>query len=231
MSLIELKNIQHSFGNKKIITDIDLVIEKGESLVILGESGTGKSVLLKIIIGLIKQDQGEVKINDNAKIGMLFQNNALFDSLKIWENITISLIHNNGLTNQSAKKIAEEILPSVGLPPSVAYLYPNELSGGMQRRVSLARTIIHKPHILLLDEPNTGLDPLISNTINEIIIEQSKVLGATTITVTHDIHSALKIAHKIAMVRQGSITWYGTTEEILNTDHEYVRKFFQPLSL
>jgi phospholipid/cholesterol/gamma-HCH transport system ATP-binding protein len=236
---IEVTNLYKSFGSKHVLNGINLSVEKGESLVIIGGSGSGKSVLLRSILGLIKPDSGIVKIagqntsnfNDNQRnelmqhFGMLFQLGALFDSLSVWENIAFGLIEGKAMNKQEAYSIALQKLKAVGLSEDVAMLSPSELSGGMQKRVSLARAIATSPEIILFDEPTTGLDPIMADVINDLIVSSSKELGATTVTITHDMGSARKIADKVAMLYQGKIIWNGTREEMDSTDNPYVRQF------
>ncbi|MBO5441895.1 MAG: ATP-binding cassette domain-containing protein, partial [Alphaproteobacteria bacterium] len=200
---------------------------------------TGKSVLIKCIQGLLTPDSGSIEIdgieiiNENpevldsmhSKMGMLFQGGALFDSLTVWENVAFDLIQNRGMRRKEAKIVAIKVLRQVGLGADIADLYPSELSGGMQKRVGLARAVITRPEIIFFDEPTTGLDPIMADVINDLIIESAKDLGATTLTITHDMTSARKIADKIAMLYQGKIIWYGTVKELDKTDNPYVRQF------
>lgn len=233
---IVIKNIAKSFGDKKVLTDVNLEVRKGESLVIIGGSGTGKSVLIKIIAGLIQQDRGKIFIDGKGlngknrnlilnEFGFLFQSGALFDSLKIWENVSFRLIQNQHATRKEAYKTAIENLSYVGLSEKVANLYPAELSGGMQKRVSLARSIASKPQVIFFDEPTTGLDPIMSNVINELIILNTKKLGATAITITHDLSSASKIADRVAMLYQGSIIWQGDSSSMVQSNNKFVDQF------
>lgn len=233
---IVIKNIAKSFGDKKVLTDVNLEVQKGESLVIIGGSGTGKSVLIKIIAGLIQQDRGKIFIDGKGlngknrdlilnEFGFLFQSGALFDSLKIWENVSFRLIQNQHATRKEAYKTAIENLSYVGLSEKVANLYPAELSGGMQKRVSLARSIASKPQVIFFDEPTTGLDPIMSNVINELIILNTKKLGATAITITHDLSSASKIADRVAMLYQGSIIWQGDSSSMVQSNNKFVDQF------
>ena len=214
---------------------VDLDVKKGESLVVIGGSGTGKSVLIKCIQGLLTPDDGSIKIdgeetigsskNIHEKMGMLFQGAALFDSLSVWENVAFMLLENGKLSRKDAKLEAIRVLRQVGLAPDVADLSPAELSGGMQKRVGLARAIINKPEIIFFDEPTTGLDPIMADVINDLIIESAKGLGATTLTITHDMASARKIADRIAMLYQGKIIWIGTVAEMEKTDNPYLKQF------
>ena len=233
---ISIKNLHKSFGNKKVLNGVDLEICKGQSLVVIGGSGTGKSVLIKCIQGLLVPDAGTIEIDGqnvqdihekdlHAKMGMLFQGGALFDSLSVWENVAFSLIENQKTDRKQAKIEAIRVLRQVGLAPDVADLSPSELSGGMQKRVGLARAVITKPEIIFFDEPTTGLDPIMADVINDLIIESAKGLGATTLTITHDMASARKIADKIAMLYQGKIIWQGTVKEMDKTDNPYLRQF------
>lgn len=221
---IELKNIHKAFGKKVILNGLDLTVHRGESVVIIGGSGTGKSVTLKCILGLLKPDKGEIKFN-GQQIGMLFQSAALFDSLSVWENVSFAVLQQKGMTREKAKKIAIEKLAEVGLKPEVADAYPADLSGGMKKRVGLARAIATKPDTLFFDEPTTGLDPIMSDVINDLIVNSVKKLGATALTITHDMTSAKKIADRIAMLYEGKIIWVGTVKELEKTDNPYVRQF------
>ncbi len=238
---IEVKNLHKAFGKKQVLNGVDLDLHKGESLVVIGGSGTGKSVLIKCIQGLLVPDSGSIKIDDieivnenpevidsmHSKMGMLFQGGALFDSLTVWENVAFDLIQNRGCSRKKAKIVAIKVLRQVGLGEDIADLYPSELSGGMQKRVGLARAVVTRPEIIFFDEPTTGLDPIMADVINDLIIESAKDLGATTLTITHDMASARKIADKIAMLYQGKIIWYGTVKELDKTDNPYVRQFIR----
>ena len=208
---ISIRNLEKSFGRKKVLDGVDLDIEKGQSLVVIGGSGTGKSVLIKCIQGLLTPDFGSIKIdgketintseinqkNLHAKMGMLFLGGALFDSLSVWENVAFSLLENKKTPRNLAKVEAVRVLRQVGLAPDVADLYPSELSGGMQKRVGLARAIITNPEIIFFDEPTTGLDPIMADVINDLIKDTVKNLGATALTITHDMNSARKIADRV----------------------------------
>ena len=232
---IEIKNLYKAFGKKKVLDGVNLDIKKGESLVVIGGSGTGKSVLIKCIQGLLTPDMGSIKIdgeevigtkkNIHEKMGMLFQGAALFDSLSVWENVAFTLLENKNIDRKSAKLEAIRVLRQVGLAPDVADLSPSELSGGMQKRVGLARAIISNPEIIFFDEPTTGLDPIMADVINELIIESAKGLGATTLTITHDMASARKIADRIAMLYNGKIIWSGTVKEMDKSDNPYLKQF------
>ena len=238
--MIHLKNVSKSFGSKQVLTDVTLDIHKGESFLIIGGSGSGKSVLLKCILGLMDPDPGsEIHINGvdvlngpkddvikaRESISMLFQGNALFDSLPVWENICFLDLQVGNLTRSDAKKIAADMLPSVGLKPEVADLYPAELSGGMQRRVALARAVASKPEIIFFDEPTTGLDPIMAGIIDDLITKNVKELGATALSITHDMQSARRIADRVALLYQGNLIWSGPIKELDTTDNPYVRQF------
>lgn len=236
---IELSGVYKAFGSKKVLDGIDLTINKGESLVVIGGSGTGKSVLIKCILGILTPDKGTIKIDGvdvgklsrperqqlMRKFGMLFQGGALFDSLPVWENISFSLLQNNVLDRKKAKELAIEKLKSVGLSPDVANLSPAELSGGMQKRVALARAIAANPEIIFFDEPTTGLDPIMADVINRLIVKCSKELGATTLTITHDMASVRHIASRVAMLYNGKLIWQGDIKDIETSNNEYVDQF------
>jgi phospholipid/cholesterol/gamma-HCH transport system ATP-binding protein len=236
---IELSGVTKSFGRKQVLRGLDLNIAKGESVVVIGGSGTGKSVLIKSILGILRPEKGSIKVdseeviglygkkNDEhlAKFGMLFQGSALFDSLPVWRNVAFKLIQAQHVPLKDARDRAIETLASVGLGEDVASLYPAELSGGMQKRVALARAVVSKPEIIFFDEPTTGLDPIMSDVINELIVKCVRELGATTLTITHDMASARKIAHRIAMLHEGKIIWQGACADIDHTDNPYVEQF------
>ena len=236
---IELTDVKKHFGSKKVLDGITLKVEKGESLVIIGGSGTGKSVLLKCVLGLLKPDSGSIKIDGQEvtklrgaahmdlmrKFGMLFQGGALFDSLPVWENITFAVRPQKGLTRKQARDLAVEKLAAVGLGADVASLTPSELSGGMQKRVALARAICANPEIIFFDEPTTGLDPIMADVINDLIIDCTRKLGLTTLSITHDMASAGKIANHIAMLYQGKLIWQGPAKDIHNSNNGYVDQF------
>lgn len=236
---ISIKNLVKNFGSKKVLSGINLEVEKGESLVILGGSGSGKSVLIKTIATLIQPTSGSIKIDGGeisvmadserdklmGKFGFLFQGGALFDSLTIWENVAFRLTHAAKLNKKDAQEIALQKLKSVGLEERVMNLYPSELSGGMQKRAALARAIAANPEIIFFDEPTTGLDPIMADVINDLIISNSKKLGATTVTITHDMHSAQKIADKIAMLYEGKIIWFGDVKDMYSSGNQYMDQF------
>jgi len=239
---ISVKGLKKAFGRKVVLDGLDVQVAKGESLVIIGASGSGKSVFLKCLLGIIRADAGSILIDGEDMIsgdkktrerlrremGMLFQGSALFDSLTVWENVAFALNEGVGrrrVAREHSREIALERLASVGLGPEVADLSPAELSGGMQKRVALARAIAPSPAILLFDEPTTGLDPIMADTINELIVSSVQKLGATAISITHDMASARKIATRIAMLYQGRIIWEGSAAEVENSGNPYVDQF------
>lgn len=236
---IEIKNLCKKFGEKVILNNLNLNIEEKKSLVILGKSGTGKSVLIKNISTLLQPDSGTIKIDGMElsdlnekqkeklmnKFGFLFQGGALFDSMPIWENVAFKLLNNQKMASAEAKKVALKKLDIVGLESKVADLYPCELSGGMQKRAALARAICTTPEIIFFDEPTTGLDPIMSEVINDLIIKTTKIVGATAITITHDLNSARKIADRIVLLNQGSIAWDGAPEELDTTNNFLIKEF------
>ena len=241
---IKIRNLHKAFGKKVVLDGVDLDIEKGESLVVIGGSGTGKSVLIKCIQGLLRPDSGSILIDEeevvgideeqkealHSKMGMLFQGGALFDSLSVWENVAFDMLENKKMDKRLAKNEAIRVLRSVGLAPDVADLSPSELSGGMQKRVGLARAIASRPEIIFFDEPTTGLDPIMADVINDLIIESVKGLGATALTITHDMAFSRKIADKIAMLYKGKIIWQGTVKDMDKTDNPYVQQFIHGCS-
>jgi len=226
---LELTGVYKSFGNNNVLNGVDVAIEKGKSLVIIGGSGTGKSVTIKSVLGLITPDKGSIKVDGvetttmnsherdglMKKFGMLFQGGAF------------GLIQGEGMERKKAKEIAVEKLRSVGLSARVSDLYPAELSGGMQKRVALARAVATKPEIIFFDEPTTGLDPIMADVINDLIVAASKDLGATTLSITHDMASARKIADNIAMIYKGKIIWHGAASDIDHSGNEYVDQFIR----
>lgn len=236
---IALKDVHKSFGPKHVLNGLSVSVERGHSLVVIGGSGTGKSVMLKCILGIIRPDSGSIRIGGEevtglkggdrdrylSRFGMLFQGAALFDSLPVWENVAFGLIQGRSMRRKEAKEIALTKLGQVGLGPQVADLYPAELSGGMQKRVGLARAIAADPEIIFFDEPTTGLDPIMADVINDLIVDCVKRLGATTISITHDMASARKIADDIAMIYKGQIIWQGAARDIDNSGSDYVDQF------
>jgi phospholipid/cholesterol/gamma-HCH transport system ATP-binding protein len=236
---IELSNVKKSFGPKHVLNGVTLSVPKGHSLVVIGGSGTGKSVMLKCVLGLLQPDSGSIRIAGEevvglkgkardaylSRFGMLFQGAALFDSLAVWENVAFGLIQGRHMARAKARDIAFEKLGQVGLTPEVGNLYPAELSGGMQKRVGLARAIAADPEIIFFDEPTTGLDPIMADVINNLIVDCVKRLGATTVSITHDMASARKIADDIAMIFKGEIIWQGPARTIDQSGNPYVDQF------
>ncbi|MCB2090114.1 MAG: ATP-binding cassette domain-containing protein [Alphaproteobacteria bacterium] len=236
---ISLKGLRKTFGSKVVLDSIDLEVMPSESMVIIGGSGSGKSVTLKCILGLLTADGGSIKIDGQemigisnsdrkeilSKFGMLFQGGALFDSLPVWENVAFGLLAQRLYNRADAKEIAIEKLRRVGLSPDVGTLSPAELSGGMQKRVGLARAIAANPEIIFFDEPTTGLDPIMSDVINELIVECVKDVGATAVTITHDMSSVRKIADNVAMIYHGNIIWTGPKNKIDQSGSDYIDQF------
>ncbi|MDB9919855.1 ATP-binding cassette domain-containing protein [Amylibacter sp.] len=235
--MITVQNLHKRFTENTVLRGVNMQIEKGESMVIIGGSGTGKSVLLKCILGLEKPDNGKIFINgqDTTKLdrnlflssfGMLFQNAALFDSLTVWKNVAFRLLQgSNKMSEKQAKDIAVEKLRRVGLSPDVAEKYPAELSGGMQKRVGLARAIAANPGIIFFDEPTTGLDPIMSSVINELIREIVVEMGATAMTITHDMSSVRAIADKVIMLHDGLVQWSGVIGDLEKSQNPYLNQF------
>ncbi len=237
--LIEVINLSKSFGDKVVLEHVNFSVNKGESFVIMGGSGTGKSILLKCILGLIEPDKGEILVDGvdileldiserrtvMKRFGMLFQGGALFDSLTIAENISFGLIQGFNYSKAAALTIAMEKIKAVELPASVANQLPAELSGGMQKRAALARAIATTPDVIFFDEPTTGLDPILSSTINELIKKCTNELNSCAITVTHDMKSLKHIADKVGLLHEGKFIWQGSVEELDTTDNPYVQQF------
>ncbi len=235
--MIELQDLHKSFGQNRVLAGVDLSIARGTSMVIIGGSGTGKSVLLKSILGLITPDQGKIFVDGQdivqadrdaflARFGMLFQGGALFDSLPVWQNIAFRLMRGSlKRPKDEAREIAIEKLRRVGLSREVADRYPAELSGGMQKRVSLARAIAAEPEIIFFDEPTTGLDPIMSGVINDLIREIVVEMGATAMTITHDMTSVRAIADTVAMLNAGAIQWTGPVGDMDHSGDPYIDQF------
>jgi phospholipid/cholesterol/gamma-HCH transport system ATP-binding protein len=237
---IRLVNLEKSFGDNPVLRGVNLEVRQGESMVVIGGSGSGKTVLIKCIVGLMQPDGGKIYVDGleitslsekgmnevRKKIGMLFQGGALFDSLTVWENVGFGLRHKKGLQAEEISRIASEKLGLVGLK-NVENLMPSELSGGMKKRVSLARAIAMEPEILLYDEPTTGIDPIMADAINDLIIQMKEKLDVTSITITHDMKSAYKIGDRIAMLFQGKIIEVGSPEQIMNSSSPIVQQFIQ----
>ena len=236
---ISVRALRKSFGRNRVLDGIDIDCMAAESLVIIGGSGTGKSVLVKCILGLLRPDAGSVRIDGVEtvglrhkarekllqKCGVLFQGSALFDSLRVWENVAFGLIQGRGMDRDAAKDIALAKLGAVGLGREVGELRPAELSGGMQKRVALARAIAADPEIIFFDEPTTGLDPIMADVINDLIVKSVRELGATAVSITHDMVSARKIGDRIAMLHKGQIIWHGPASEIDHSANPYVDQF------
>jgi phospholipid/cholesterol/gamma-HCH transport system ATP-binding protein len=235
--MITLTDVTKTFGRNRVLRGVNLTLPSGQSMVIIGGSGTGKSVLLKCILGLVRHDGGSITLDGQdvtkgdrdaflARFGMLFQGGALFDSLRVWENVAFRLMR--GPTKRpkpEAREIAIEKLRRVGLKPEVADLYPAELSGGMQKRVGLARAIAAEPEIIFFDEPTTGLDPIMAGVINDLIREIVTEMGATAMTITHDMSSVRAIADRVAMLHDGVIQWTGPIADLDTTADPYVQQF------
>ena len=236
---ISVRGVRKSFGRKQVLDGVDIDCRSGESLVVIGGSGTGKSVLVKCILGLLHPDEGSIRIDGTEtvglqrvarerllqKFGMLFQGGALFDSLTVWENVAFGLVQGRGMERRAAREVAFAKLAAVGLGPEVGELRPAELSGGMQKRVALARAIAADPEIIFFDEPTTGLDPIMADVINDLIVRCVREVGTTAVSITHDLVSARKIADRIAMLHHGRIIWEGPTAEIDRSGNPYVDQF------
>jgi phospholipid/cholesterol/gamma-HCH transport system ATP-binding protein len=236
---IVLEDVAKGFGDRKVLAGMNLAIEPGESVAIIGGSGSGKSVTLKCILGLIKPDSGRIRVDGaditalnerdlakvRAKFGMLFQGGALFDSLPVWRNVTFGITQGRARDANRMRRIAEENLERVGLPGHILNMRPSELSGGMQKRVALARAIAPRPEVIFFDEPTTGLDPIRADVINDLIVSLVRDLGVTALTITHDMASARKIAHRVAMLYQGRIVWHGPRDRLYDSGNPYVDQF------
>jgi phospholipid/cholesterol/gamma-HCH transport system ATP-binding protein len=241
MPKIQLEDVSKTFGAIRVLDGLTLSVEAGESLAIIGQSGSGKSVTLKCILGLMQPDRGSIRVDGDeivglsgtaldrmrSKFGMLFQGSALFDSLPIWRNVTFGLTQGRAVDGARMRKVAEENLERVGLDARILNLRPSELSGGMQKRVALARAIAPRPEIIFFDEPTTGLDPIRADVINDLIVSLVDDLGVTAMTITHDMASARKIAHRVAMLYQGRIVWCGPRDRLYDSGNPYVDQFVQ----
>jgi phospholipid/cholesterol/gamma-HCH transport system ATP-binding protein len=238
-SKISLRGVTKAFGPKQVLRGIDLDVTAGESMVVIGGSGTGKSVLLKCILGLMQPDDGSIKIDgvetvelgDNGrgqvmrKFGMLFQGGALFDSLRVWENVAFGPIQSDGMPPDKAREVAINKLGNVGLGPEIGELFPSELSGGMQKRVALARAIAREPEIIFFDEPTTGLDPIMGAVIDGLVVDCVKQLGSTAVAITHDMASARRIGDAAAMIHRGRIVWSGPASALMDSGNPVVDQF------
>jgi phospholipid/cholesterol/gamma-HCH transport system ATP-binding protein len=236
---IRLRNLRKSFGEKLVLDGIDLDVPAGTSMVVIGGSGSGKSVLLKCILGLIEPDSGSIEIDGTdilklhrseqeairSRIGMLFQNGALFDSLTVWENVVFGLLAQSKLRRADGPERAADFLAQVGLAASVGELHPAELSGGMQKRVALARAIAARPDILFFDEPTTGLDPIMGAVIDGLVVDCVKQLGSTAVAITHDMASARRIGDEAAMIHRGKIIWHGPASQLMDSGNPIVDQF------
>lgn len=236
---IRIRGLVKWFGEKLVLDGIDLDVMPGTSTVVIGGSGTGKSVLLKCVLGLLQPDEGAIEIDGRdilrlprrereavrERIGMLFQNGALFDSLPVWENVAFGPLAKRQITRRQGRERAAEFLAEVGLAPSVGDLFPAELSGGMQKRVALARAIAARPEIMFFDEPTTGLDPIMGAVIDDLIVDCVKHLGGTAIAITHDIASARRIGDQAAMIHRGRIIWSGPASALMNSGNPEVDQF------
>ncbi|MBT8457221.1 MAG: ATP-binding cassette domain-containing protein [Alphaproteobacteria bacterium] len=235
--MIEMTDVHKAFGSKQVLRGVNLTVQSGESMVIIGGSGTGKSITIKCILGLVHPDSGQILLDGKnvedeerdaflAKFGMLFQGGALFDSLSVWQNVAFRLLRGSlKRPKDEAREIAIEKLRRVGLTPEVADQFPAELSGGMQKRVGLARAIAADPEVIFFDEPTTGLDPIMAGVINDLIREIVVEMGATAITITHDMTSVRAIADKVAMLHGGKIRWTGQVAELDGCSDPYVDQF------
>ncbi|HWL71250.1 MAG TPA: ATP-binding cassette domain-containing protein [Geminicoccus sp.] len=236
---IAIRGLHKSFGSKHVLRGVDLDVPAGSSVVVIGGSGTGKSVLLKCILGILQADAGSIRVDGSEvvgasgsdlegirhKFGMLFQGGALFDSLPVWENVSFGVRARQKIGRDEARRIAVENLEKVGLAADVADLMPAELSGGMQKRVGLARAVALQPEILFFDEPTTGLDPIMADVINNLIRSLTRAMGATALSITHDMASVRKIADYVAMLYEGRVIWYGRVEDLDRSGNDFVDQF------
>ena len=239
--VIEVNDLKKSFNGNVILENINFKLFEGESLAIIGASGSGKSVLLKNIIGLLKPDSGSIKINNKnivnlprlqkenllLELGITFQHGALFDSLRNWENIVFKVKNREKLSNKDAEILAVSIIKKLGLEPKILNLYPSEISGGMQKRIAIARAICGNPKILLFDEPTSGLDPVTGSLIDELIITAVKTVGGSAITISHDMASVCRIADKVILIDNQTISWSGTPREMLNSTNSKIKEFIK----
>ena len=242
--IINVSNLSKSFNNNIVLKNINFQLLEGESLAIIGASGSGKSVLLKNIIGILQPDKGSIVINDTEMVnlsrnlkekllldlGITFQHGALFDSLKNWENIIFKTANNEKINNKQGKQIAFSIIKQLGLQPKILDLYPSEISGGMQKRVAIARAICGNPKILLFDEPTSGLDPVTGSLIDQLIKTAVKTIGGSAITITHDMASVCRIADKVILIDKQTISWTGTPKEMFNSANKKIQEFIKPIN-
>ncbi len=240
-TIIEVRNLTKSFNGTIVLNDINFKLFEGESLAIIGASGSGKSVLLKNIIGLFSPDKGSIKINNVEMVdlkrsikekilldlGITFQHGALFDSLKNWENIVFKVRNKEKLSNKDARELALSIIKHLGLNSEILDLYPSEISGGMQKRVAIARAICGNPKVLLFDEPTSGLDPVTGSLIDKLIKSAVKTVGGSAITITHDMASVCRIADKVILIDEQTISWSGTPKEMLTSDNAKIKDFIK----
>ena len=243
--ILEVRGVWKSFGKKPVLKGVNLSVMPGESLVVLGGSGSGKSVLLKIILGMLEPDRGEVFLWGKSvaslrgvqrrklfqKIGMLFQQSALFDSLTVWENVAFGAISSKQIKRSEARSFAAKYVEKIGLDSTVLDLYPADLSGGMQKRVALARAVALKPELVFFDEPTTGLDPLMCRLIDDLILYNVRSLKAASLTITHDMLSARRVGDRAAVLHQGVILWEGAMTSMQSCEEPYVRKFLEARSV
>ena len=242
--IIKVSDLSKSFNNNIVLKNINFQLLEGESLAIIGASGSGKSVLLKNIIGILEPDKGSIVINDTEMVnlprdlkekllldlGITFQHGALFDSLKNWENIIFKTANKEKINNKQGKQLAFSIIKQLGLQPEILNLYPSEISGGMQKRVAIARAICGNPKILLFDEPTSGLDPVTGSLIDQLIKTAVKTIGGSAITITHDMASVCRIADKVILIDKQTISWTGTPKEMFNSANKKIQEFIKPIN-
>lgn len=242
--IIKVSDLSKSFNNNIVLKNINFQLLEGESLAIIGASGSGKSVLLKNIIGILQPDKGSIVINDTEMVnlprnlkekllldlGITFQHGALFDSLKNWENIIFKTANKEKINNKQGKQLAFSIIKQLGLQPKILDLYPSEISGGMQKRVAIARAICGNPKILLFDEPTSGLDPVTGSLIDQLIKTAVKTIGGSAITITHDMASVCRIADKVILIDKQTISWTGTPKEMFNSKNKKIQEFIKPIN-
>ena len=242
--IIKVSDLSKSFNNNIVLKNINFKLLEGESLAIIGASGSGKSVLLKNIIGILQPDKGSIVINDTEMVnlprnlkekllldlGITFQHGALFDSLKNWENIIFKTANKEKINNKQGKQLAFSIIKQLGLQPKILDLYPSEISGGMQKRVAIARAICGNPKILLFDEPTSGLDPVTGSLIDQLIKTAVKTVGGSAITITHDMASVCRIADKVILIDKQTISWTGTPKEMFNSANKKIQEFIKPIN-